>query len=194
MLWVAYGHSSECQSAPLCHETNTAQILVPVLATHRRLHCVDWDVCCYLWLLDAARRRQQTRSSVSSQIIQLLGGRPTRATRAEVEDYLRQQKTPFRQLCCVDHETSAFADLVQIGRNHDGWPFCSGATINVAFVFVGTRSSRSAIGILHDPTDVLKTIRAFYEGRKLHLSKTHKGSEPLPRNPPGPRAQSTTRE
>jgi hypothetical protein len=78
------------------------------------------------------------------------------ARRAEVEDYLRMKKISFRRLCCVDKETTAFADLVQIGRNHDGWPFCSGTTINVAFVFAGT-------GLLHppDPADVLKTIKLF---------------------------------
>jgi hypothetical protein len=76
------------------------------------------------------------------------------AKRADVEDYFRANKTPFRQLCCVDKETTAFADLVQIGRNHDGWPFCSGWTVNIAFVFSGIGK-----GLLHpDPTDVLKTI------------------------------------
>jgi len=76
------------------------------------------------------------------------------AKRAEVKEYLRVNKTPFRLLCCVDQETTAFADLVQIGRNHDGWPFCSGWTVNIVFVFSGTGPS-----LPHpDPTDVLKTI------------------------------------
>jgi hypothetical protein len=71
--------------------------------------------------------------------------------RTDVEDYLRANKTPFRQLCCVDGETTAFADLVQIGRNHAGWPFCSAWTVNIAFVFAGT-------GFLHAPDsqDVLR--------------------------------------
>ena len=76
------------------------------------------------------------------------------AKRADIEDYLRANKTLFRQLCCVGNETTAFADLVQIGRNHDGWPFCSGWTVNIAFVFSGMGT-----GVLHpDPTDVLKNI------------------------------------
>ncbi len=81
------------------------------------------------------------------------------AKRTDIEDYLRANKTPFRYLCCVNKETSAFADLVQIGRNHDGWPFCSGWTVNVAFVFSGTGT-----GLLHpDLTDVLKTIELVEE-------------------------------
>jgi hypothetical protein len=81
------------------------------------------------------------------------------AKRTDVESYLRADKTPFRQLCCVDNETTAFTDLVQIGRNHDGWPFCSGWTVNVAFVFSGRGT-----GILHaDPTDILKTIEVVEE-------------------------------
>jgi hypothetical protein len=51
---------------------------------------------------------------------------------------------------------TAFADLVQVGRNHDGWPFCDGATINVAFVFAG-----AGITTPPAPTDVLKTIELF---------------------------------
>lgn len=76
------------------------------------------------------------------------------AKRTDVEDYLRANKIPFRYLCCVGEERTAFADLVQIGRNHDGWPFCSGWTVNIAFVFSGTGT-----GLRHpDPTDVLETI------------------------------------
>jgi hypothetical protein len=79
------------------------------------------------------------------------------AKRTDVEDYLQANKSPFLHFCCVNNETTAFADLVQIGRNHDGWPFCSRATVNIAFVFSGTGT-----GLLH-PTDVLKAIELVEE-------------------------------
>lgn len=80
------------------------------------------------------------------------------ANRAAVEDYFRMNKISFRQLCCVDGETEAFADLIQVAYIREGWPVCSG-THNVAFVF--SRTGPNAKLLPADPADVLKTVKLF---------------------------------
>src|SRR5437899_486807 len=37
-------------------------------------------------------------------------------TRKEVESYLRAKGTRLTQMCCVDEDVSAFADLVKVGE------------------------------------------------------------------------------
>lgn len=98
---------------------------------------------------------------------------PVGTKRADVEDYLRQKDVEFGQLWPVDvpppaGEKHAFADLVQVGHNHNGWPFCDGVSVYIALVFVGTRPD-GALGrdpVLsalpsHAPTDALKEITLF---------------------------------
>ena len=94
--------------------------------------------------------------------------------RAEVEDYLRQKHVEFGQLWPVDvptpvGEKHAFADLVRVGHNHNGWPFCDGVSIYIAFVFVGASPGGALVSrdpLLNalpsrDPADALKEIKLF---------------------------------
>jgi hypothetical protein len=116
--------------------------------------CAATCACLFRTQASISKRDQGYQTALSNYSAAFQPG----AKRATVEDYFRTNKTGFRQLCCVPGETSAFADLVQIGRNHDGWPFCSGATINVAFVFVSARPHPFP---RLDPEDTLKTIELF---------------------------------
>lgn len=107
---------------------------------------------CLLPQAGLIKREQAYRTALSMYSAVFQPG----AKRTDVEVYLQAHKVPFRQLCCVDHETGVFADLVQIGRNHAGWPWCSGWTVNIAFVFSRPTSSKSIIS--NAPTDVLKEV------------------------------------
>lgn len=79
------------------------------------------------------------------------------ATSGCLVPYLQTKKSAFSQVYRIDLERTAFADFVQIGRNHNSWPFCSGTTINVAFIFAGT--DKFPLG--PHPYDTLKTIKLF---------------------------------
>ena len=79
-------------------------------------------------------------------------------TRKEVEGYLRVKGTAFTQMCCIE-ERSAFADLVQIGKEDAPW-YCSEHYVRIAFEFAAAES--------HNPikaydTDVLKTVTIFHQ-------------------------------
>jgi hypothetical protein len=54
-------------------------------------------------------------------------------TREYVENFLRKKGTAFGQVCCIG-DSSAFADLVQIGSEKPPW-MCSERTVYVAFQF-----------------------------------------------------------
>ena len=57
--------------------------------------------------------------------------------RKEVEDYLRAQNTPFRQMCCVqDNKKWILDDLTRIGHEPAPW-YCSENNIYIAFQFRG---------------------------------------------------------
>jgi hypothetical protein len=111
-----------------------------------------WVMTCGCLMAHAglSKREQAYQAKLSKYSSALQPG----AKRSEVERYLRVNKLRFEQVCCFNHETS---DLVQIGRTHAGWPFCSGGTVNVAFVF---SKAGPDTGPLHpDPTDVLRIVK-----------------------------------
>jgi hypothetical protein len=56
-------------------------------------------------------------------------------TRKQVEDYLRDKKIPFRQMCCVEGiKKHAWDDLTKIGQEEVPW-VCSENNVYVAFQF-----------------------------------------------------------
>jgi hypothetical protein len=99
---------------------------------------------------------------------------PVGAKRAEVEEYLRRKHVEFGQLWPVDvptpvGERHTLADLVRVGHNHQGWPFCDGVSIYIAFVFVGASPDSALVNrdpLLKAlpssaPADALKEIKLF---------------------------------
>jgi hypothetical protein len=79
-------------------------------------------------------------------------------SRKDVEHSLRAKGVHFTQMCCVDQETSAFADLVNVGEESAPW-FCSHYFINVALVFTASQPRYRHLEIRD--TDLLKSVRIF---------------------------------
>jgi hypothetical protein len=79
-------------------------------------------------------------------------------TRRKVEDYLRSKGSKFRQMCCID-ESSAFADLVLIGKEKPPW-WCGEHNVYIAFQF--TSSELRPITVLKDDSDILTKITVYY--------------------------------
>jgi hypothetical protein len=119
---------------------------------------------CLLSHRGGAGKREVGYNAILSQYSANL---PSGIKRAEVENYLQRKHVQFGQSWPVDvpvpvEEKHAFADLVRVGHNHSGWPFCSGESVYIAFVFVGLRADGIRTGpISRDPEDVLKEIKLF---------------------------------
>ena len=82
-------------------------------------------------------------------------------SRSEVEDYLKQHKVAFRQMCCVeiaDSSKGVYDDLAKIDQEEAPW-FCSQKNVYVAFQFAG--KPRNGPGPEADDLDTLKAITIF---------------------------------
>ena len=66
--------------------------------------------------------------------------------RADVENYIRSKNQKFQQMCCVDVQRDAWADLIKIGEEAAPW-YCSKNNVYVAFEFdaVEPRSTTKAL-------------------------------------------------
>lgn len=78
-------------------------------------------------------------------------------TRKELQDYFRAHGTQFGQICCID-EPSAFADLVQIGKEHAPW-YCEHHYVYIAFQFAAAEP-REHPGTYD--SDVLKRMTVWH--------------------------------
>jgi hypothetical protein len=79
-------------------------------------------------------------------------------TRKYVEKYLRSKGVTFQQLCCID-ESSAFADLLKIGKEKHP-RYCSEHDVYVAFQFVAAEPHTPPLA---RDTDTLKSITIFHK-------------------------------
>lgn len=79
-------------------------------------------------------------------------------SRQEVEARLQLQHHSFGQMCCVRLQRSAYADLVEVGRDKAPW-FCNRNTMYVAFEFETTEQH----GLTADArdTDRLVSVTLF---------------------------------
>jgi hypothetical protein len=79
-------------------------------------------------------------------------------SRSEVESYLRQRGSSFRQMCCIRAPRNAYADLVKIGQEKAPW-YCNKYNVYVAFDFETTEPH----GISTDArdSDRLETVSLF---------------------------------
>jgi hypothetical protein len=79
-------------------------------------------------------------------------------TRREVEDYLRAKNIEFRQMCCVEDERTAYADLTKVGKEHVPW-YCERHNVYVAFQFAAVEAHKPAEA---RDSDALKKITIFH--------------------------------
>jgi transcription termination factor NusB len=79
-------------------------------------------------------------------------------TRKDVEDYLRAKGTAFRQLCC-NHERSALADLVNIGKEKHPW-HCEEHNVYITFQFAAVEVHKDCQAY---DSDMLKKITIFHK-------------------------------
>ncbi len=74
-------------------------------------------------------------------------------SRREVEAYLKQGHHPYRQMCCIANNRSAYADLVKVGQEKAPW-YCNQHNIYVAFEFDTTEPH----GLTADARDTDKLL------------------------------------
>jgi len=78
-------------------------------------------------------------------------------TRKEVEALLRAEKIEFGQICCID-ERSAYADLIQIGKEHASL-FCEAHKVYIALQFAATEQHDAWKGV---DSDVLRSLKVWH--------------------------------
>jgi hypothetical protein len=105
------------------------------------------------------KRMQKKRQTAYEAVLKeysaaLKSGMPRR----EVESYLQLRGRSFRQMCCVQVQRSAYADVVKIGVEKAPW-YCNKNNIYVAFEFETTEPR----GLRTDArdSDRLQTISLF---------------------------------
>lgn len=103
----------------------------------------------------AAQKREASYQSSFQRYSELL--KPG-MTREEVEGYFRVMNLKSQRMCCVSHDSGAWDDLVQIGKEEAPW-FCSENNVYIAFQFAA-QDDRHAMPVA-DPADTLKVITIY---------------------------------
>jgi hypothetical protein len=108
----------------------------------------------HAWGQRAQRKREAAYQSALQSYSEAL---KLGIARKSLEDYLRTKGTAFQQMCCID-ERSAFAALVEIGKEKHPW-YCNEHNVYIAFQFVAVEP--------HDvfrayDSDVLKRVTIFH--------------------------------
>jgi len=97
------------------------------------------------------RRQDAYQATVASYRSSLAPG----MSRKQVEEFLHMREEEFTRFPAY-REDSAYADLVKIGEEKDGW-YCGPGSVNVAIRFETATNRR----VLEDPSDTVTGVALF---------------------------------
>jgi hypothetical protein len=109
-----------------------------------------------IWKCRAAQQREIAYQSALATYAKRFGSGENRKT---VEDYLKEKRIEFGQMCCVERREShtAYADLIRIGQEDAPW-YCSENYVFIAIEFDAAEPNQL---VLAQPSDSLKNVSIF---------------------------------